>query len=96
MPRHDVVTTTAGTWTKLSADGASVSAATWCVTGYAPVRIGVTADDTPPAIPSLGVDYETGQGEVNMSLADFAPGVSSGAVFWGYSDVDSAVFVSHA
>lgn len=92
---HEIVPVPPGVWTRLSAQGASITAATWLVNGPGPVRVDATSGAAPSGTAS-GYDYPPGRGEMNVALADFAPGVAGAATLWAWSDSGSTVMVSHA
>jgi hypothetical protein len=94
MPRHTNVSLDADTWTQLT--DANVTAITFQNRGPADVLIAVTASATAPTDQLGAVRYRKGEGELNVSLASLAPGVTGTRVYAYAEGYGSDMHVSHA
>ena len=96
MPQNVTVTAPSGVWTQLT--DANVTNITFQNVSAPIMLIKGTVGATAPTDTAGALNYERGQGERNVALADLFPGVSGVNRVWAYASngAQGSVMVSHA
>jgi hypothetical protein len=92
MARHGTLDIPVGVWTEITSN--DVSGLTFFVVSQAVVVAATTG--AAPENNRAGFKYLGGFGEINLGLAEFAPGIAATRVWVLAQYHESTVFVSHA